>query len=164
MLHVHELPRTYKFPDPLTPFHPSHTSPQQPLNPTRSARSPPHHHLSPSSPLTPSQVYQQILEEASREQLRQRRGFLKRMKLFHGLDKVHLTTVAQCCSDIRFGGEQGGSGVFTQDQHPGQGQGQDQAATKEVPISISSNDLLCKSVTLQALPIFGPLHSLHRPP
>lgn len=100
-------------------------------------------------------MYQQILEEASREQLRQRRGFLRRMKLFHGLDKVHLTTVAQCCSDIRFGGERGGSGIFTQDQHPDQAhdhvQDQDKAASKEVLISVSSNDLLCKSATLQAL-------------
>ena len=118
-------------------------------------------------------MYQQILEEASREQLRQRRGFLRRMKLFHGLDKVHLTTVAQCCSDIRFGGERGGSGIFTQDQHAGeahdQGQDQDKAATKEVSISVSSNDLLCKSATLQALlttAVHNPLHSLrsHTPP
>ena len=139
--------------DPLTPLHPS-PLPSTALNP----------------PLPPSQVYQQILEEASREQLRQRRGFLRRMKLFHGLEKVHLTTVAQCCSDIRFGGERSSrssSRVFTQDQHPGQGhgqgQGQDQADTKEVPISISSNDLLCKSATLQALPILGPSTSPYIP-
>ena len=119
-------------------------------------------------------MYQQIVEEASREQLRQRRGFLRRMKLFHGLDTVNLTTVAQCCSDIRFGGERGGSGIFTQDQHPceahNEGQDQDQAATKEVSISVSSNDLLCKSATLQALlttrALHTPLHSLrsHTPP
>ena len=119
-------------------------------------------------------MYQQIVEEASREQLRQRRGFLRRMKLFHGLDKVNLTTVAQCCSDIRFGGERGGSGIFTQDQHSceahNKGQDQDQAATKEVSISVSSNDLLCKSATLQALltirALHTPLHSLrsHTPP
>ena len=152
--------------DPLTLFTllTSLTPPRPPSTPlirTLTSLSPP------STPLNPSQVYQQILEEASREQLRQRRGFLRRMKLFHGLDKVHLTTVAQCCSDIRFGGERGGSGVFTQDPHPGQGhnqgQGQDQTATKEVPISVSSNDLLCKSATLQALPIISPLDPLTCP-
>jgi len=120
-------------------------------------------------------VYQQIVEEASREQLRQRRGFLRRMKLFHGLDKVNLTTVAQCCSDIRFGDERGGSGIFTQDQHSceahNKGQDQDQAATKEVSISVSSNDLLCKSATLQALlttraftPPYIPLGPIRHPP
>ena len=46
------------------------------------------------------EVYQQILEEGSREQIRKRRHFLAKMKPFSTLDRLHVTTVAQNLHEV----------------------------------------------------------------